>query len=367
MNTTPNFSFRIFVAVCVLLMVMLSSCGGGTAGSSSTVGVRTLTIKGNVLEENGKPIPDSVVHIEGGADTTLTDAAGNFNLATTTSPSFVLNIDIGTSTVKVPVEDVEDAASVVTINTNVDAGRNLLSSEFVDGKVAVGSDCAAFATVSGSTVRISPPNKNATCELDYVFHGTASSLSQTSLRFDRLSCTNLSASLFGSQIDGDRLRIFQGLVIKQSSQSCSAKVTAELPGLSTPPTFTIIINPSSTPTSSLRATYRGTLVAKRILGAGKSCTRFTESSIPVTYRVDGNTLSADLSSENLRLTGNFNPNGDNTSQQYVLSSTLTQSSAVSINPENQLGGKSATFSLFYTSDEGGKSCTRFFQGSLNKS
>ena len=64
-----------------LLLLALATCGGGTAGTSSTGGdLRIRQISGSVQDTDGLPVTGAIIEVAGGAASTTTDSTGLFSM-----------------------------------------------------------------------------------------------------------------------------------------------------------------------------------------------------------------------------------------------------------------------------------------------
>jgi hypothetical protein len=111
-------------AAIAALMGVLLACSLGACANPSYIGVQDYGyIVGNVLDQNGKPIPNALVTSTGTNQTARSGVDGGFNLQ---------NVATGEQTINVQAAGYEPLATPVTVivvqNQGVQAGNIVLQS-----------------------------------------------------------------------------------------------------------------------------------------------------------------------------------------------------------------------------------------------
>jgi hypothetical protein len=75
-------SIFLKISLIILTILFIGACAGGGSAGTGTGSTLSLTIEGQVLDENSAPVPDALVVVKETGDSDVSDQQGNFSIQT---------------------------------------------------------------------------------------------------------------------------------------------------------------------------------------------------------------------------------------------------------------------------------------------
>jgi hypothetical protein len=289
----------------------------------------------------GQPLSGALVSVAGGSESTATDAQGRFSFSATVPDSFSLSVQNQGEVAEIRVEDVPADSEVVTVEASIDYNTDTVAATSLSSSVKVEGECARYASVNGNLIKLALPQSVSECELAYTFHG-ANTLGAPSIDISSSSCRNLSSRMLGSNLNGSKMLIYEGLTVGRLSAACAAALRIRFSNSSSETTYNLRLAPAAGAVDTkVHATYQGNLYLTGKSSAAELCERFTAEQTWLVFSINGNSLAAEIPQEGLSLDGRV-ING-----QYNLRKRFPDGAALSIVLTQELNQQEASFMLLY--------------------
>ncbi len=238
LRRTINAVFTVAIALIV------SSCGGGTTGSSSTGGEKLYrTYRGTLFSTERNPVRGAMVSLEEGIATAVTDRSGGFEVSGLTGSSAVISVNTSGQEIEVTVNDILSDASAIALDVTLEGSAGQVRK--IQTAVSISDNCAGSeqSLIRGRTVSIAAPTTPIECIIRYRLKGTSSHNVVASAITAPGMCPGITDEVSPVHEEGDELIIDQKLTITSISQTCGYLVPINFLDLFSNLTFTVTIFP----------------------------------------------------------------------------------------------------------------------------
>lgn len=154
-----------------LLIVIAGGCGGGSEGTGTISGGRTL--EGQILDVSDKPLTDASVTVLDTGDSTSTDSHGNFQIAAPESQTEItLEVESGALKNSVTLTNIDPDASSIRVALTADPQRNTITATNLQVWSRIVGDCDRYFE-NRAIIRQSNkiPNKHLSCTMRFFVSG----------------------------------------------------------------------------------------------------------------------------------------------------------------------------------------------------
>lgn len=152
------------------ILLLLSSCGGGTSGTG--LGSSNRSITGTVLQSDGTPLIDATVTLVETGESDNTDAEGNFEIITNfEGETFSLLIENESITELVEVTDADNEVNTIHIDIGLSTQQGIASVKKLTVEANIVGFCDPFFENRNRIKQANPVPPGTACTLKFWVKG----------------------------------------------------------------------------------------------------------------------------------------------------------------------------------------------------